>query len=136
MKLNYGSSSSHQSVSVPHQYQHIYPTNHSGTILLNSCRHKLARNCKTFNINSLFLRWCVYVPHELGSSPRRGPSVSRRPNSRSGDTHQHHSRRTPHHAGEKSSYLPILHHSVPSLHEYKVRLSKLISSKQFSTVCA
>ena len=61
----------------------------------------------------------------VDSSQYRASSMSKRPNSRSNDipqqviTRQNH---VPHHDTDKAAIMSMLHHSVPSLSEYKVRV--------------
>lgn len=63
-----------------------------------------------------------YAGKHSGSSQRRAPSIPKRPNSRSSETHQHRPRQNHQlHNTEKTPFVSMLHHSVPSLHEYKER---------------
>ncbi|XP_065214675.1 serine/threonine-protein kinase Genghis Khan isoform X2 [Planococcus citri] len=71
-----------------------------------------------------------YASSRSGSSQRRVPSITRRSNSHTNDTpppHQHNYRHNhPHHNTSSSSektppFISMLHHSVPSLHDYKER---------------
>lgn len=121
MKLNYNVSSSHPTTSVPpHGYQQNYTGNRSGKNTFDSVRLALVI------IKLHCARLCVISFRScLGSSQRRVPSVTRRSNSHSNETpppHQHNYRHNhSHHNADKTSFISMLHHSVPSLHEYKVR---------------